>query len=75
MFESHNLDLRLRLSNTLKFKRPSSNSVDNCNKPRGSFLITRLRLGLTHLRELRLKHDFRRYVKSVVYLLNDAEST
>ena len=72
MFESHNLDLRLRLSNILKFKRPSSNSVDNCNKPRGSFLITRLRLGL---RELRLKHDFRRYVKSVVYLLNDAEST
>ena len=35
----------------LKFIRPSGNSVFNCHNPRGVKLPTRLRLGLSHLRE------------------------
>ena len=45
-------------SNNLKFIRPSPNSVYNCHNPRGIFLITRLRLCLSHLREHIFKHGF-----------------
>ena len=45
-------------SNILKFIRPSPNSVYNCHNPRGISLVTRLRLGLSHLREHNFKHDF-----------------
>ena len=37
--------------NILNFIRPSPNSVYNCHNPRGICLITRFRLGLSHLRE------------------------
>ena len=30
----------------------------NCNNPRGICLITRLRLGLSHVREHKYKHGF-----------------
>ena len=42
----------------LKFIRPSSNSVFNCHCPNGIKLITRLRLGLCQLRELKLRKNF-----------------
>ena len=45
-------------SNILKFIRPSPNSVYNCHNPRGICLITRLRLGLSHLREHKFKQAF-----------------
>ena len=50
--------LLLFKTNILKFKRPSSNSVYNCHNPKGLKLITRLRLGLSHLREHKFKHNF-----------------
>ena len=42
----------------LKFIRPSGNSVFRCHNPKGIKLLTRLRLGLSHLREHKFKHGF-----------------
>ena len=42
----------------LKFIRHSRNSVFRCQNPRGIKLLTRLRLGLNHLREHKFKHGF-----------------
>ena len=42
----------------LKFMTPSTNSLFNCHNPKGIKLITRLRLGLSHLREHKFKHSF-----------------
>ena len=66
IIEWNNLDLHLRKSesfavfksNILKFIWPSPNSVYNCHNPRGIYLITRLRFGLSHLREHKFKHGF-----------------
>ena len=66
IIEWNNLDPHLRKSenfslfksNILKFIRPSPNSVYNCHNPRGICLITRLRPGLSHLREHKFKHGF-----------------
>ena len=66
MIEWNNLDLKIRNSKTfsafkksiLKFIRPSSNSFFNCRSPKGIKLITRLRLGLSHLREHKFRHNF-----------------
>ena len=33
----------------LKFMRPSPNKIFQCHKPKGIKLVTRLRLGLSHL--------------------------
>ena len=42
----------------MKFIRPSGNSVFRCHNPKGIKLLTRLRLGLSHLREHKFKHGF-----------------
>ena len=42
----------------LNFIRPSPNSVFDIHNPKGIKLITRLRLGLSHLREHKFKHSF-----------------
>ena len=62
-------------SNILKFIRPSPNSVYNCQNPRGICLITRLRLGLSHLREYRFKHGFQDTLNPLCSCDNDVEST
>ena len=67
IIEWNNLDPHLRKSenfsvfknNIRKFIRPSPNSVYNCHSPRVSFLVIRLRLVLSHLREHRFKHGFK----------------
>ena len=38
--------------------RPSPNKIFQCNNPKGIKLVTRLRLGLSHLREHKFKHSF-----------------
>ena len=45
-------------NNLLKFVRPSRNSVFNCHNCKGIKYLTRLRLGLSHLREHKFKHSF-----------------
>ena len=42
----------------LSFIRPSANSTFNYHNPRGIKLLSRLRLGLSHLREHKFKHSF-----------------
>ena len=44
--------------NLLKFIRPSRNSVFNCHNCKEIKYLTRLRLGLSHLREHKFKHSF-----------------
>ena len=41
-----------------KFIRPSGNSVFRCHNPKEIKSLTRLRLGLSHLREHKFKHGF-----------------
>ena len=62
-------------SNILKFIRPSPNSVYNCHNPRGICLITRLRLGLSHLREHKFKHGFQDTLNPLCSCGNNVEST
>ena len=45
-------------NNILKFIRPSPNKIFQCHNPKGIKLVTRLRLGLSHLREHKFKHSF-----------------
>ena len=45
-------------SKVLKFIRPSENSIFLCNNPKRIQLLTRLRLGLSHLRDHKFKHNF-----------------
>ena len=64
--EWNNLDLGIRNSESinifkksiLNFIRPIPNSTFNCHNPRGIKFITRLRLGLSHLREHKFKNSF-----------------
>ena len=66
IIEWNNLDPNLRNSKSisvfkekkLNFIRPCPNSFFDCHNPKGIKLITRLRLGLTHLREHKFKHSF-----------------
>ena len=44
--------------NILSFIRPKANSVFNCKCSKGLKFVTRLRLGLSHLREHKFKHSF-----------------
>ena len=66
MIEWNNLDLSIQNSESLsifkkcilKFLRPSPNSTYNCFNIKGIKYLTRLRLGLSHLREHKFKHGF-----------------
>ena len=66
VIEWNKLDLNIRNSENLfifkkkllKFISPSGNSVFKCLSPKGIKLLTRLRHGLSHLREHKFKHGF-----------------
>ena len=78
----NNLDLKIRNSKTfsvfqksiLKFIRPSSNSIFNCHSPEGIKLITRLRLGLSHLREHKFRHNFQDTLNPICSCGDDIET-
>ena len=61
--------------NILKFIRPSPNSAYNCHNPKGLKFITRLRLGLSHLREHKFKHSFQDTINPLCSCGLDIEST
>ena len=42
----------------LNFRQPSSNLFYNCHNPNGMKYITRIQIGLSHLREHKFKHSF-----------------
>ena len=59
----------------LKFIRPSANSHFNCHNPKGIKLITRLRIGLSYLREHKSKHSFQDSLDPFCSCGLDIEST
>ena len=69
--EWNNLDKSIRNSESvsifkLKFIRQSLNSIFNCHNPKGVKLLTRLRLGLSHLHD----HKCKRSLQDSFYLLH-----
>ena len=54
---------------------PSANSLFNCHNPKGIKFITRLRLGLSHLREHKFKHSFQDSLNPFCSCSLDIEST
>ena len=61
-------------SNVLKFIRPSSNSFFDSHDPIGIKFITRIRLGVSRVREHKLKHSFQVTLNRICNCDNDAES-
>ena len=59
----------------LKFIRPSPNSIFNCHHPKGVKLLTRLRLGLSHLRDHKFKHSFQDSLNPICNRGTDVETT
>ena len=66
VIEWNKLDINIRNSQLvsafekqiLKFMRPSPNSTFNVHDPHGIKLLTRLRVGLSHLHEHKFRHNF-----------------
>ena len=83
IIEWNKLDHNIRISSSfnifrksiLKFIRPSANSLFNCHNPKGIKFITRLRLGLSHLREHKFKHSFQDSLNPFCSCGLDIEST
>ena len=82
VIEWNKLDLNIHNSESLnvfknsllKFIRPPGNSVFSCHNLRGVKLLTRLRLGLSHLREHKFKHDFQYTLNPVCSCGNNIET-
>ena len=62
-------------TNIFNFIRPSSNSVYNCQTLSEIGLITRLRSGLSHLKEHKLKHSFQDTLSPLRSCGNEVESS
>ena len=74
VIEWNKLNPNLRNENSLQFIRPSLNSFFNWHNPKGIKLVTRLRTGLSHLREHKLKHSFQDSLKPICRCGNDVKS-
>ena len=82
IIEWNKLDLSLRRcdsynvfqSNILKFVRPSSNLSFNCHNSIVIKYITRIRLGLSHLREHKFKHSLQDTLNPICNCVNDVKS-
>ena len=67
IFECNKLDANIRSSSTyhifrnalLKFIRSAEKKIFNINDPLGIKMLTRLRLGFSHLREHKFAHGFK----------------
>ena len=59
----------------LKFIRPEANSTYNINDTKGLKLLTRLRLGLSHLGDHKFRHNFQDCVSPMCYCDQDIETT
>ena len=81
--EWNNLDQHIRKSksisifksNILKFIQPKPNSVYHCHNPKGIKLLTRLRLGLSHLPEHKFKHSFQDCFNPLCLCGNEIETS
>ena len=61
-------------SNILKFIRPKPNNVYYCHNPKGIRLLTRLRLGLSHLCKHKFKHSFQDWFNPLCFCGNEIET-
>ena len=59
----------------LQFIRPIPNRTFNCHNPIGIKLITRLRLGLSHIRYHKFKHNFLNCLNPICCCGKDVETT
>ena len=59
----------------LKFVRPIANNVFDINNPYGSILLTRLRLGLSHLRYHKFRHNFQDCINPICVCGLEIETT
>ena len=59
----------------LQFIRPSPSSILNCHNLKGVKLLTRLRLGLSHLRDHKFKHSFQDSLNPICNCGTDVETT
>ena len=59
----------------MNFIRSSGSTVFNCHFPKGFTLLTRLRLGLSHLREHKFKHRFQDSLNPICSFGNDIETS
>ena len=81
--EWNKIDKNIRKSESLNiFKksileliRPSQNRVYTCHNPKGIKLLTRLRVGLSHLREHKFKHSFQDTLNPICTCGEDIETT
>ena len=63
------------LKNLLNLIRPCSNSIFNIHNPYRIKLLTRLRLGLSHLRDHKFRHCFQDTLNPLCDCGNDTETT
>ena len=81
--EWNRLDIDIRKSDSisifkkriLSFIRPLPNKVSNSHNPQGLKLLTRLRLGVTHLRCHKFKHNFLDTINPLCSCGSDIETT
>ena len=59
----------------LKLIRPEPKSTYNINDTKGLKLLTRLRLGLSHLGDHKFRHNFQDCVSPMCYCGQDIETT
>ena len=62
-------------SNILKFMRPKLNNVYYCHNPKGIRPLTKLHLGLSHLREHEFKHSFQDCLNPLCFCGNEIETS
>ena len=81
--EWNKLELEIRRSGSLEifkkhllnFIRPNSSNVFNINNPLGLKLLARFRIGFSHFKEHKFKHNFQDSVDPLCSCENDIEST
>ena len=66
---------RSLFGNLLNFIRRNSNNVRNLNNPLELKLLTRLKIGFSHIKEHKFKHNFQDSVDPLRSCGNDLEST
>ena len=62
-------------SKVLRFIRLSEKGIFLCNNPKGIQLLSRLRLGLSHLRDQKFKHNFQDTLNPICNRGEDIETS
>ena len=67
--------LKVLMFSKAKFIRPKANFLFNCLNPKEVKLITRFRLGLSHLRDHKFKHSFQDCLNLICSCGTEVETT